>query len=393
MSQIDKYTVSYLRNKYCNYENKTLNERRYDKIGRLHDVEYYPLGDVYPNLYNKNLLKLPRVFVEENKEVDEKWFLDYLTYQRIHYSIIYLQPEALKKHLVKNYKNILLGNPFLLFTTANMAYSIDKNADSVIEIINILVKNYDNYEELIEDIPNENTEYIKSMIYDQIPDSNETPCYICLESRPFKRLIYPCDCKNPIHVECLLQLEKHKRLDKCSICTAKYKINEPVWNTNSGIIIKEAKIETFFPHNDFYPIPLSSSRSLHKVTGMDRLDFAIMYLQVDRVKELLQSEDILLELKDHYLGYKGYKQTPLIALSTGNIGDNCNINFGNNHIAYIRIISMLLKTKKIDIDAVDAFGKSAEKYIEENRFMFLKQLLNSFRSNIDRIIYKIELSS
>lgn len=374
-----KYTVSCLREKHCNYEDKTPNEPRYDKNGKIDSTVYYPLGDVYPTLYAKNLVKLPYVPLLEMKEVSEEWFLETLTYQRIRQSISYLQPEALKKYLIKNYKFMLLGNPFCHLIGAR-PYDIEKNKEAILTIIKILIENYDDYEELVEELPIQNTETIRTLIYSQMPtDENRTMCSICLDSRPAKRLINPCDCKTPIHIECLLQLEQHKRLDKCSVCTGKYKVNQPV--SNGSIRSRTSTtIDTFFPHNDFYPTPLSSSKTLHKATGMDRLDFAIMYLQIDRVKELLKLEEIIEGLKDHYLGYKPYKQTPLIALAQGNIGDNCGYSCGSNYFAYISIFARLLQTNKIDIDAVDAFGKKVDDYLEEKKHLnILKEILIAYR--------------
>jgi hypothetical protein len=48
----------------------------------------------------------------------------------------------------------------------------------------------------------------------------------------------------------------------------------------------------FFPHNDLYYGPCISTKKLIKVDGMSRLTFAIMYLQVSRVEELLNGQKI-----------------------------------------------------------------------------------------------------
>jgi len=130
-----------------------------------------------------------------------------------------------------------------------------------------------------------------------------------------------------------------------------------------------------------YPQPLSSNIELIKVTDMSRLTMAIMYLQVDRIIELLEEEEILNNLSEYYFGYEGYKQTPIIALCTGNFPNNASIYFGDNMYKYVEILGLLINTQKINIDAVDVFNKTAKDYINE-----LRGLPKEF-INIAMIIY------
>lgn len=203
-------------------------------------------------------------------------------------------------------------------------------------------------------------------------------CFICskTDEKQDKALINICNCEKPAHVSCLTEYYKHTKLDSCEKCLSKYKINEPIYRTKSGVIIKQVLDENiFFPHHDWYYQPLMSKSSLFKAEGMNRLTMAIMYLQVERVKELLKEPEIVDRLSTYYFGYEGYKQTPLIALSTGNLPSNCHISFDNNHDKYYQIFSMLLDTEKIYVWAIDAFGKSVSNYLNQNKMIQFKTLL------------------
>jgi hypothetical protein len=165
---------------------------------------------------------------------------------------------------------------------------------------------------------------------------------------------------------CLEKLHKIKKLDKCAVCKSKYRIAEPIYRTLSGIRIKHEIDNTlYFPYNDLYYQPLMSNSSLTKFTGMSRLTMAIVYLQVERVAELLKEQEVLDGLGNYFFGYEGYKQTPIIALCTGNLYSNASINMGVNAVKYIQIMKMLLDTGKIDLSAKDEFGKTAMMYANE----------------------------
>ena len=74
-------------------------------------------------------------------------------------------------------------------------------------------------------------------------------------SEPKHSLINICSCKTPIHTSCLLELNKHKPLNKCTICLTKYKLSVPVYRAiGLKSNIKDPAI--FFPYTDFYYEPL-----------------------------------------------------------------------------------------------------------------------------------------
>lgn len=94
---------------------------------------------------------------------------------------------------------------------------------------------------------------------------------------------------------------------------------------------------------------------------MARLTFAIMYLQVSRVEELLKEQEILEGLSN----YRVNDIHPLISLAHGNMPGNCSINLGDNIVKYKQIFIHLLNTNKIKLTPKDKFNKSLEDYIKE----------------------------
>jgi hypothetical protein len=96
---------------------------------------------------------------------------------------------------------------------------------------------------------------------------------------------------------------------------------------------------------------------------------AIMYLQVGRVRELLQDNEILDALPNLTMGYD---DTPLAMLAQGNMPTNAHISFGNNMTKYVLIMEMLLNTKKIDVNKKDMFGKTFHDHLKKNAILMKK---------------------
>jgi hypothetical protein len=361
--------------KLVDYTNKTQNEPRIFENDETDSRIYYPLGNVYINKYNGKMLELPYLFIGELSLVEKEWFEERLQDHQMEYAIKHLQVEALKKFIQKNHKSVLFVNPFFhLFYTI---YPVEKNIEATKEIIKILIENYDDNYDLITklEVNKKENKFVLDLMYEMLPQDDENLCSICHKTEPKKFLIHTCLCKTPAHAGCLIELNNYKKLDTCMVCHGKYKVNEPITRTISGIIIKEEIDNTlYFPFQDLYYEPLINNIFLKKYEGMSRLTMAIMYLQVERVKELLQEQEVLDELPNYYFGYPDYKQTPLHSLCSGNLPTNASISFNGNLSNYMKITKLLLDTKKIDKSAKDAFGKTARDIIIENNtqiFLYL----------------------
>jgi hypothetical protein len=361
-------SIGELRNELVDYTDITPNEPRYTKEKILDATVFYPLGNMYPRPFNKSIDKLPFLHSNDNKEFKKEYFCNQLYSQQIKYAILYLQVSALKKFIIKNQTNVLMQNPFYYLFETN--YPICENSSATKEIIKILIDCYDDHSNMISSMAEyikPEQKYILELIYTFLQDDNII-CSICFQTEPKKLLICTCQCKTPTHASCLVELNTHKKLDKCSECNCNYKLNKPIYR-QFGLNSNEIYDETiFFPFNDIYYQPLSRNKNLIQVSGMSRLTFAILYLQVERVKELLNENEILNELPNYYFGYEEYKQTPLIALAQGNMQSNAHVCFGNNKEKYIMIMNMLLDTNKIDLSAKDGFDKSFQDYITDNKY-------------------------
>ena len=377
----DRFLVKDLRKELVDYSDNTINEKR----NHMNNSVYYPLGNIYP------CGKLPYRFLHDDETTTKEIFLNNLRGDQIKSAIMYLQVSALKKYIIKNYTNPIFINPFQCLLQAH--YPLDKNVEATKEIIKILIDNYDNYVELIRSFcsycksaPNENKEYVLDMLFSFLPVDENNMCSICLITEPITELFNPCSCKNPIHIDCLIKTLKHKEHNKCSVCLNIIKINEPVYRTKSGIIVKQELDDiVFFPFQDIYYPPLMKP-VLSKYTGMSRLTMAIIFLQVERVEELLKDEEILNELPDYYFGYEGYKATPLVSLASGNLPSNCHMIFGNNIDKYVKIIMMLIKTNKIDRNKKDAFDKTFQDYLEKNEYLLKYLKHNIITSGLEQVI-------
>lgn len=64
-------------------------------------------------------------------------------------------------------------------------------------------------------------------------------CTICLENND-NILIFPCKCKNPIHIDCLITWISYKKKFVCEICKDEYKIpNNILKNSLESFDIEE----------------------------------------------------------------------------------------------------------------------------------------------------------
>jgi hypothetical protein len=374
------------------YSDKTPNELRFVKDGTPDACIFYPRGNIYKKTPAKadspdKTVHLPHLFRGQSIP-DKKWFLERLYADQIEYAVRYLQTEALRFHIKRDQKNMFVTNPFFHLLYAH--YPIELNKTAALDVIQVLIENCSDHVNMINELrclrerrdvrsgrlvfrgqrprlpkPSAWVELMNSALTDDINNL----CSICLSTHPIDNLITACDCKTKAHADCLVELHKHTPLELCAVCTlwvpaslrpeSAYKINEPVvkWGSPLGV---------FFPHSDMYYRLLTDDNVLFRCTGMERLDMAIMYLQVDRVDDLLHDECILRDLPTHYLGHSGYKQTPLIAVATGNLPSNCNQKLGTNKSKYLKILKLLLNASTIDVHKKDTFGKTMFDYLFES---------------------------
>lgn len=371
------------------YDNTT-NEKRYIEKNMFDEMTYYPLADIYPYYlmadaypFAKSTVAVKKTHINKqlphikitSKKVDIEWFKDRLKEERIFCAIKFLQIKALKKHIVKNFKNKLFKNPF--YPLNNSIYPLKYNIDAYTTIVNILLENYDDASDFVYNLCHENdtdmgkTFELKNFIYNLLPIDDNIFCKYCLITEPKPELMNNCKCKSLVHADCMNKWLQNKKIinDKliCEICNGDIQINDKCYKYNN-IFASVIDDRYFFPFDDFYYV-LSSSCKLVKYCGISRLKMAVNYLQVKRVEELLKEKEILEELPKYYHGHPAYKKTLIIALCDTYFNDNYNMLLGDNKSKYYAILVALLKTKKIDINKKDYFNKTAFDYAIENNLL------------------------
>lgn len=189
-------------------------------------------------------------------------------------------------------------------------------------------------------------------------------CYICtLSADPNYLLRRLCACNAILHYECLKKLilrqnlqteenELYKNYD-CMICKTGYKIG-----MHRGRII--------CPFDDIYPPPLMTNAESRKILFPENLLYAVWYLQVDRVKELLSQ----ISTKEISICFEPYKQNILHIICDTNMPSNFNIN--NHGELYDAIFHIIIKRTADDKSLINFltrnnFGKTPLDMLESQR--------------------------
>ncbi len=116
--------------------------------------------------------------------------------------------------------------------------------------------------------------------------SCDQACKYCLCSVPKNRLVRPCYCSAPVHIECFLSWKTIQKTN-CEICGDSFsRINEKRMMTSLGDIGIDETI--FFPFDDFYPALLIGSSGIVKIEPIKRFYYALCYLQCSMMKQLLK---------------------------------------------------------------------------------------------------------
>lgn len=355
----------------------TPNEMRFISDNKYDAMIFYPFANQYPLFLNGNrsLVTLPNdIAINNSIEYAVDKFENILRDQQIIMAIKFLQVNALEKFISKDYKFISSDvNPFkILF---HSIYLYKYNSHAYLEIGKILIENYSDASDKITNVGMkfkirkniEEDEFI-CVMQNLLPIDANNICKYCMLTEPLIDLIKICHCIENVHVNCLLQwLQTNSEQKKCEICGEKYKLNDKCYNQFSLAGKTGLDCRTYLPHHDFYPEPLMSNSTLYKRFGMDRLKMAIMYLQVDRVKELLQDPEILDALPTYCVDYCGVQQSILCLLFANNIGDNYMRQLGDNDIKYNKIIIELVKTKKINVMKPNEYNITIMDHAKRNK--------------------------
>jgi len=75
-------------------------------------------------------------------------------------------------------------------------------------------------------------------------------CRICFENNKKLKLLTPCDCREPIHMECLkMWIEIKKNPEYCEICKKKYIVDFTIISVQQTAIIVDENNMSFILNN------------------------------------------------------------------------------------------------------------------------------------------------
>jgi len=120
-----------------------------------------------------------------------------------------------------------------------------------------------------------------------IENDEDKKCKYCMSSLPKNRLVRPCKCTDPVHIECFktwLLSPKLGDRNKCEICNDEFsRLNEK----RNGC---DESNEIFFPFDNVYPVLLMSQRDVEKISEENEYVFALCYLQCARMIDLFENK-------------------------------------------------------------------------------------------------------
>jgi hypothetical protein len=251
---------------FCNsfikpIENKLLFEIYYLQLDNIKNI--------LNNMTEEQILNYKKYLYNPNITTNEN-ILDFILFELIGSSGGISFPVCLKYISYMNITNYNKQN-------ANFKIFIDK----LIEIINFICNKCPKLitKKMIEHLTYRRcTKLVKILSNYYINDKfNKNTCYICMADHDVNLIKMPCTCNMYIHLECLVELVNNNG-KKCMTC-----------RNSLGVVIDKKK-RIHFPKLNIYKAPLVNQYLIiDKDNIIESLRYAIIYLQIDKVKEILNN--------------------------------------------------------------------------------------------------------
>lgn len=250
-------------------------------------VKYYPFKNIYPkHWYFSNIQD------KDNKIFNEaSLFCAALTLQ--YERVLDLIDNVDLVNYIHEYKfeQCTTRKNVLEALFIDSLYSYEHNKEKYLKIIELIASKYP---KLITDLVfelchnkgrDEDIIEILKKYYIDNNGNNNISCYVCLESYSLTMMLQNiCLCNSHVHIECIQSLLSNK---KCKVCNSQYKTKDDRYFFDN----KNIDSTLYFPFDDIYPNILSQKRLLTKFKGVHRFEMAIIFLQVNRLKNLLENCD------------------------------------------------------------------------------------------------------
>ena len=164
------------------------------------------------------------------------------------------------------------------FSISHPDYNNNSSVEKICEIIEIICAKFPVLikEEHLETVVGQRIQKLITILTKYSKDKpNADECFVCSSTYSTHLIPNTCSCKNKVHLECLIKLVKQFG-NICTVCKT----------TNNAVI--DPRNRVIFPKNNIYKEPLLSNYIIINQSDLSKsLSFAVAYLQVERVKELL----------------------------------------------------------------------------------------------------------
>jgi hypothetical protein len=196
-----------------------------------------------------------------------------------------------------------------------------------------------------------NSKQLTAILATYYENENENEnCFICQSSHNFQLLNMPCNCTSKIHLNCLVELYKTNG-NICKTCHGE--LHGVTVCSDHALISRKSEI-IIFPDLNIYVI-FASKRYIIINTLQQKIDFAIAYLQVEKVKQLFESitnEEFITYVKS----IKHYGYTYL--LKPFRLSNNTGANILRNDKPYeYKMIDKIIKNKMNECGGEQAIFK------------------------------------
>jgi hypothetical protein len=250
--------------------------------GKEDDLVFYPENDIYPYAYGH-----PIKWQTKEGQCQSPY--------KLYFAVVWLQEKRFMEllndvneaHEVDIFENGKLYNMIEWLCIFCMRYPFKFNKEKYIRMMKVLFEHapkmsltavFHNAE------LNQNFDLIET-IKENMPEVSVDVCYVCLCYEPSVTILRKvCSCKSIVHATCLTKLMGKDRI--CKVCRAYYKTNQRRIKLTDFGYKQEFDSVVFFPYEDIY-YQLALRPTLFKAEGIGQVQFAIIFLQTKRLRELL----------------------------------------------------------------------------------------------------------
>lgn len=135
-----------------------------------------------------------------------------------------------------------------------------------------------------------NKDLLDVLLKYRVSVDGEDICYVCHDNYLPEELLHKiCRCNLPIHHGCLKKLLDSSNGMRCGICKYEFRLNQLRVQSSIGGRV-DYDVSIFSPWDDFYPVPLMTGQYRKETSVFGKIDMAIIYLQDERLKYLLENE-------------------------------------------------------------------------------------------------------